>query len=831
MRKIALLVLSAILILPSQWTNSNAAAENFCLTLSDQQYLEASSRLIPLDSDFTIEFDFYLKQNSRSYAEIISQGGQPNSFFIGIDPNLGIRAGDSWLNTGAQMPLKKWTRITLTRTSNGLGNLYINGRPFNMVKNYTLNNLGTATRIGAQYDPSAGERIDGCIDNLTIWKSVRTPTEITQDYSLKNVNTDTNLIAFYNFDTTSTEGLIQDLSGANNSLRSLTPPELLPVSDPSDYGLEFKNRGALLGSSTTEGGPSYYVTADLKSPFPDNFRSGFGWYSTAWSISSSQIDNFQLGLSSTWIVPDNSTVGEKTAQKLCKTGTDAWVKSAASDPKSGTYGLYLFQTIEGSLGWWGGEHFRTVFPKYMANVTQNCYSSQLATPGWGFFSEKPTSRSATGLIQISNQILMPPDGMTFAEDNSAPQLGVTWHALNLPRFDRAFGSKAGDNSWTLFMNTSNFKGPVAFVAPQFWVDGSISNPIQSNLTLDKRPGATGGLASEWASIPYYKYTDTNGNVYTKIPEIQFPVDSNGNFAISRDFKSYSNKAISSDFKSALAGTATLPLTPAKTETALGALNGNAPRVFQDGKTLADVSETLAAKDFDNGNAYGFSALGKSGMIKLPQYYLESISSKRKIQESEAPKALAKSTFTTPDRRSPFVYQYPSWWDSSPKASDDFTTQLNDGSVVVYRWYKFVDQPAFQRFELNKTEKATLQSAAIKMQQDWANSPMMANPSKGKLVAFDSGLLASPPKGLEYGYVPIVVKQYMGFSPIQVTPTPTLIPTPSPTESSVILPTPATSQTSAPKNITITCTKGKLVKKITAIKPTCPKSYKKKTGQK
>lgn len=143
----------------------------------------------------------------------------------------------------------------------------------------------------------------------------------------------------------------------------------------------------------------------------------------------------------------------------------------------------------------------------MANATQNCYTSDLATPGWGFFRQEPTPRSQTGLIQISNQILMPPDGMTFEFDDTGPQLGVTWHSLKLPKFDYAYGSQAGDNSWTLFMNTSNFKGPLAFVAPQFWVDGSIGNPIQKGLTLDVKSGQTGGLASELNAIPYYRYLD------------------------------------------------------------------------------------------------------------------------------------------------------------------------------------------------------------------------------------------------------------------------------------------------------------------------------------
>jgi len=806
MRKATFLVVCTLLALSSYWTPSSALPSDSCMALSNQQYLEANSHLIPLDRDFTVEFDFYLSQDPKDYAEILSQGGQPNAFYLGINPTLSVRAGDTWGDTGAKMPLKKWVHIALTHSVTGNGELYIDGKAVASNAKYALSNAGTATRVGAQFDSSAGERINGCIDNLIIWKSVRTPSQVSQDYSIKNTITDNNLIAFFDFNTVSTDGLIRDKPGANNSLRPLIPPELFPVSNPvADYLLEYKSGGALRGDNTLDGGPGFYVTADLKSAFPANFRSGFGWYSTAWSISSGHIDNFQLGLSSTWIVPDNSTVSASTAQKLCATGTNAYVKEAASNPNSGTYGLFLFQTIEGSLGWWGNEQFKTVFPKYMANVTQNCYTSELATPGWGFFRDAPTPRSATGLIQISNQILMPPDGMTLIEDNSAPQLGITWHALNLPRFDRVFGSKAGDNSWTLFMNASNFKGPVAFVAPQFWVDGSLTNSLQTNLTLDKRPGLTGGLASEWAQIPYYKYTDSAGKIYTKIPEIQFPVDSNGDFAVSRDFKSYSSKAISSDLRSALAGSATLPLTPVSQEIASGVLNANSPNVYQDGKTLGNVSKTLSAKVLDNGKAYGFSAPGKTGMITLPQYFLDSTAGKNEIQKLDAPKVLAESSFTKSDQKSTFVYQYPSWWDASPKASSDFTTQLNDGSVVKYRWYKFVDQPALQRFELNETEKAALQLAVIKMQKDWAKAPMMANPSKGNLVSFDEGLLASPPKGLEYGYVPIVIKQYMGSGLIKVTPS----PTPSPSLTS----------------LTITCIKGKLIKKVTAVKPKCPAGYK------
>ena len=57
------------------------------------------------------------------------------------------------------------------------------------------------------------------------------------------------------------------------------------------------------------------------------------------------------------------------------------------------------------------------------------------------------------------------------------------------------------------------------------------------------------------------------------------------------------------------------------------------------------------------------------------------------------------------------------------------------------------------------------------------------------------------------------------------PTPTMTPTPTPTPS----PTPTVIITVAPlaKKTSITCVKGKSVKKVTAINPKCPKGYKKK----
>ena len=70
--------------------------------------------------------------------------------------------------------------------------------------------------------------------------------------------------------------------------------------------------------------------------------------------------------------------------------------------------------------------------------------------------------------------------------------------------------------------------------------------------------------------------------------------------------------------------------------------------------------------------------------------------------------------------------------------------------------------------------------------------------------------------------------------VQAAPTPTPTPTPSETATPAPTPTPVPTVTATPtsnptvaKKATITCVKGKLVKKVSAVKPLCPKGYKKK----
>ena len=86
----------------------------------------------------------------------------------------------------------------------------------------------------------------------------------------------------------------------------------------------------------------------------------------------------------------------------------------------------------------------------------------------------------------------------------------------------------------------------------------------------------------------------------------------------------------------------------------------------------------------------------------------------------------------------------------------------DGSRVTYAWYRFVDQPVFQQYRWPEEKRARLQSLVEAMHREWPiDRQYLPPPTGGMLATLDPALLVSPPKGLEHGYVPIVVRQELG----------------------------------------------------------------------
>ena len=777
-----------------------AAAQTMAVAFSGTESASAPSALIPVDGNFTVEFWVYLRSNA-AYSEFISQGAQPDPFYVGVDPSNSLRAGDSWDSTGITIPTGTWTDIAITHSAANVGRIYVNGALASSKSDYVVSGVGSVTQLGTQY--SGGEYFNGDLTGLRIFASVQSASEIATAYTSGGDSTDPSLLAQWDF-TSASGDVVNAVDGSVAHRLTFTQPvELVPFSSPdSSVTTTYHSLGAI--TTATSGDGSYYLSASDPNAIPSTFGQGFSWYANAWPLWQEQIAGSQLGLASTWITPSDPTTGAATAQKLCLTGTNPVINAAASNPANGTYGLALFQTLEGGLGWWANEVFRTAMPKFIVNATQNCYSSSVTTPGWGGFASAPLAEDQTGFIQISNHILMPPDGMTLNPDSSSGLLGTAWMALHLPTFGSQSGIPAGNNSWTIFLNSSNFQGPLGFVAPQFWSQASLTNPVQQGLTLDRVPGATNQLSSEWNSIPYIQTTEPNGTTFSKVPQLSFPVDANGNTVFGQDFTAYGSAALSDPLSSALSAGAALPTSLNGSASYGIRLTPSLPTMYQDGATLPGLQSSLHPVTLGaSGNGYGLHWSSSSGTVTLPQVFERVGSALTPSLVDQPPSALTSATFP----RAPagtFVYQSPGWWSASPAASPPVTVDLADGSQVTYVWYKFVDQPALQRFHLTASEKSSLQAAIDAMDQQWSGRALIAPPTAGSLVAFDSGLVVTPPPGLSVGYVPIVVQQRA-------------IPTSSTT----------TKPTSRAPIRSLVCVSGRHVRRVRGVHPRCPKGYRRK----
>ena len=78
----------------------------------------------------------------------------------------------------------------------------------------------------------------------------------------------------------------------------------------------------------------------------------------------------------------------------------------------------------------------------------------------------------------------------------------------------------------------------------------------------------------------------------------------------------------------------------------------------------------------------------------------------------------------------------------------------------YRWYKFIDQPAFSRAKLTDKEKTFMQARVETLHGMLGRISRWLKPGKvpagSNLAHVDPVALVDAPKGLEKGYVPIAL---------------------------------------------------------------------------
>lgn len=489
-------------------------------------------------------------------------------------------------------------------------------------------------------------------------------------------------------------------------------------------------------------------------PAAAGYTAGMGFYSAVWPLIDQPFADFQIGLAGTWITPDNS---DNKDQPLAPEGT-----LARKWPERGPTWSSVFQTLEGGLGYWAGNHFRYSSPKFSMNGTPQCYDYEIGSPGWSFFySNEALPDNRLGIAQLSNRLLIPPDGLTFAGKPNGEFLGYAYMAL--PFTEPVAGeAPTGDQSWTCFLNAANFKGPIAFYIPETWSKiGKLFNyPVVYGRGLDARPGEMTGGAMEINTVPRFEAEDGGGAVYSKIPELRFPVDAQGRTLLVQDACYYSKRALWDSFKAWRDGGPASPGTFAVEGTFKSKLTTRTTRYDQAGKKLVGVEGVFDTRVFE-GNVWGLQWFDSPVSPKgsFPQYYREEGTERKAVAAADVPTGLRARVFKLAGPGEPYTSPGSGAWIHPGPSKGAFTANLADGSSVTYSWYRFVDQPSFQQYHWSERKKAALQALVEKVHSSWPmDRDYMAPPAQGALVVLDKGLLVTPPKGFEKGYVPIVTGQ-------------------------------------------------------------------------
>jgi hypothetical protein len=506
----------------------------------------------------------------------------------------------------------------------------------------------------------------------------------------------------------------------------------------------------------SEGLHGYIGFSATRPPAQSQYSVGMGFYSAVWPLIDQPLADFQIGLAGAWITPDNSD-NKDTA--LAPEGT-----LARTWKERGPTWESVFQTVEGGLGYWAGNHFRYGPPKFSMNATPQCYDYEVGSPGWSFFySNEALPDNRLGIAQLSNRLLIPPDALPFQGNPNGEFLGYAWMAL--PFTDPSAGDPpTGDQSWTCFLSAANFKGPIAYYIPETWskIGRLFKYPFLNGRGLDARPGNMGGGAMEINTVPRFDGQDAQGVVYSKIPRLQFPVDGKGRTLLVEDVTYYSKAALYEGFKAWRNGGPACSGRFNEQGAWKSRLTTRTTRYDQAGKRLSGVERVFDTRVFE-GDVWGLEWFNSDVSPKgvFPQYFKQVgeervavaaavVPAETQLQAQEFKRAQPGEPYTSPATGA--------WSRPGPKLGP-FKVKLADGSLVTYSWYRFVDQPSFQQYDWSEAKKAALQAFVEKIHASWPiDRDYLAPPSHGMLATLDPALLVTPPAGLEVGYVPIVTRQ-------------------------------------------------------------------------
>ncbi|MHC4130396.1 MAG: hypothetical protein ACYSSP_00165 [Planctomycetota bacterium] len=495
----------------------------------------------------------------------------------------------------------------------------------------------------------------------------------------------------------------------------------------------------------------------------ETYNAGFSMYVAAWPLLQEYPGRrFQTGLFGTWM----------------------HAQYDGPDPDE------LYSDIEGGLGWWRDTRFATETPKFIMGGVALNFNAWANGPGAGKGRDWDEPNGKYGVAQLSPWVLWPPDGLNLKQGTCGELFGYGYLAIPLTKAKSTTAGKnvpTGNHCWTLFLNTRNFKGPVAFFTPYFWSRASVDDPNLADMFLDTRPsGPNRALQMETQYVPSIQATDNKGRIYARIAPTSFPRGPQGDSVVVHRVTAYNKKALWDTVKTWFEGGAPASGAINPKGSVVHSFPGEGGATWEIRTPLVPEEEEvpIAWDSFASPVAPDASTFGyrwnyqlvtrkesRDGpLVTLPEYYhlVKDNNKKAKwipIQPEDIPTetGLTEVSFSRPNEAPSEPYITPDdaegCWKKPGSVAGPFQAYPGDGSVVTYYWYRFADQPALLNADLTDKERESLQVRVEKLHRNWKKDrDYLVPPAIGKLADIDPALIVIPPPGLEAGYVPIATRQ-------------------------------------------------------------------------
>jgi len=498
----------------------------------------------------------------------------------------------------------------------------------------------------------------------------------------------------------------------------------------------------------------------------ETYNGGFSLYVAAWPLLEEYPGNrFQTGLFGTWMHAQYD--GDKPEQRV-------------------------YSDIEGGLGWWRDTRFATETPKFIMGGVALNFSAWANGPGAGKGRDWDKPQGKYGVAQLSPWVLWPPDGLNLKQGTCGELFGYGYLPLPLTTAKSTTAGKdvpTGNNCWTLFLNTGNFKGPVAFFTPYFFSRVTVDDPNLAGMFLDSRPsGPNRALQMETQYIPSVQATDEKGETYARIAPTSFPRGPKGDTTVVHRVMAYNKKALWDAVEAWFEGgpPASGAIDPRASVVHSFPGRGRATWRIYDRSIPREERVRIAWDSFASpvaidSNTFGYhwneqlvtrKDTADGPLVTLPEYYRLAKEGEKTqwvvVQPEDVPAetGLAEVSFSRPPAEPSQPYVTPddpeSCWKKPGPVAGPFQAYPGDGSVVTYYWYRFADQPALLNADLTDEERESLQKRVEKLHRNWQKDrDYLAPPKIGKLADIDPALIVTPPPGLEAGYVPITTRQAAG----------------------------------------------------------------------